>query len=989
MYSVINDALNQVFLGGRFESRPIYLVLDKRGRIELSEILDETPETVEAICCGAVGQQLRKTGDPYSGFETELIKWRTLGRRTPPPFTALLFTLAHAAELMVSDGQFNSSNYYRRLAGLTGADWQKLSLKGSSTEKFWAYFNQWLADTDFRHGRPTARITSTLRYVSLAMSQAILREEDRHRFHDLFEKYGFTGTDSVTEEEISHYISSWITTSKPTRQLKQAWAKPELRERIAEVALAELDDWAQASGNSTEPASRRSRLSLALSFRHDLLSRSVALWVGKEASLEATSLHGGAVSYEFANSSFGSFATIEPRSAIDWSAALLRGLDFEEPSGIHHNWAARAVIPLSRSEKGSYWTEVNRATLGVPHLVLSRAEPTVRNSVERALQEIAADGYTLATPSTLPGLPAGWLLYENVRILRSLDELKGFEAALSPVGTTSGVQFLGGLRLGKGIWHEWDPPTAVFEVSDATAKLFAWEGTSNDGTPQCEIIAPDGDARLNLADCVPPTGNLYLEGWTDKAKLSSSTVLLRTAARPRPLDRQARALLGYVSALTAVPMASTDAPLVRGFIVPPLAEQPDSPVRLEDFRQLGLACEVTAEREDDETAPAGQATDLSSMSLQDLLKLPCAVRGFHVFKVDTVPADYPKTAPVNMQCKGCGVSMLLPRRKKESTGRKPSSGARREVPPSPASFIRDTLRLPVNLWLEAACFLGEGTIAAFEGLVASQEVDPWEARAILRDLSWLGHVDVQIGPTYRPRYWSVAPPTLAFHEGDQAVLAGFRNGPLLEELTRRVEAAGGVCDEEYCDRQSKIIRVRGLRASEAQSALAETRDVHGRPLCVVENAGTRLATFCAGSASAFAAMRPMTLGNLGSIQKYDVEAGRWRHVESTSQVGAYRFSYAGTCYAIRSPNGAFSGPPELVKLVAARLEGARLHAYAFEERTFISRLGCEPTGVLGRALVACSGRLPSVSNGTSRFDNVPPNVAATVLAALYHGDLPS
>jgi hypothetical protein len=794
MYSVINDALNQVFLGGRFESRPLYLVLDRRGREELSEILGETPESVEAACCRAVGQKLSKTGDPYSVFGAELMVWQVLERSTLPPFSGLLFTLAHAAELMVSDGQFTSSNYYRRLASLTGADWQRLSLHGKSTEKFWTSFNQWLADTDFRHGRPTARVTNTWKYVSLAMSQAILREEDRHRFHDLFEKYGFTGTDSATEEEISHYISSWITTSKPTRQLKQAWAKPELRERIAEVALAELEDWAHANGDATaEHGTRGSRLSLALSFRHDLLSRSIALWVGKEAVSDPTSLHSGAMEYEFANSMFGSFATVEPRSAIDWSTALLRGLDFEGPPEVHHTWAARAVIPLSRSDRGNYWTEVNRATLGVPHLVLSRAEPTVRNSVERALQEIAAEGYTLATPSSLPGLPAGWLLYENVRILRSLDELKGFEAALSPVGSTSGVQLLGGLSLGRGIWHEWDPPVALFEASDATAKLLAWEGTSSDGTPHCEIIAPDGDARLNLSDCVPPTGNLYLEGWSGNAKLSSATVLLRTAAKPRPLDRQSRGLVGYVDALRAVPIPSAEAGLTRGFIVPDLSEHAETSACLEDFRELGSASDVIADREDDEPAPAGHAIDLSKMPLEEQLKLPCAVRGFHVFKVDTVPSDYPKSAPVNMKCKDCNVAMLLPRRKKGTGNAKTSHRTRKVVPPSPAySAARQERRLLVNLWLEATCFLGSGTIASFEALVASQEVDPWEARAILRDLAWLGHVDAQLGPTYRPKIWSVAPPSLAFTNAENAILAGFRNGPLLDEITRRVQATGGI-----------------------------------------------------------------------------------------------------------------------------------------------------------------------------------------------------
>jgi hypothetical protein len=894
---------------------------------------------------------------------------------------------------MVSDGQFTSSNYYRRLAGLTDFDWQRLSLHGKSTEAFWTSFNKWLADTDFQYGRPTARVTNTWKYVSLAMSQAIVREEDRQRFHDLFEKYGFTGTDAVTEEEISHYIASWITGSKPTKQLKAAWAKQELRERVCEAAVAELEEWAQENETSgAQLANRTSRLSLALSFRHDMLSRAVSLWVGKEASVDPAELGSNGTTFQLANSTFGSFASIEPRTAIDWGNALLRGLNFEDSEGNHLAWAARAVVPLSRSEKGSYWTEVNRVTLGVPHVVLSRAEPAVRNSVERALEEIAAPGYTVATSSSLPGLPAGWLLYENVRIVRALEELKGFEAALSPVGTTSGLQLIGGLRLGRGIWHEWAPPTAVFEAGDAAARLLAWEGTSDEGAPRCAMESASGEAKLDLADCKTASGNVYLEGWRLSERLSSSTVLLRTAAKARPLDRQARGVIAYRDALSAASVGGMNFPGVRGMIVPEEIQGSAELLRLEDFRELRKQDdEQVPDTDVQETAPAAAPVDLSTMQLPDLLKLPCAVRGFHVFRLDTVPPGYPKYAPVNMECKDCRVALLLPRRAKSISKTKAAPRPRKQVPASPQKPIqRDNAKLPVNLWLDAACFLGTGTKAAFEGLVASEELDPWEARSVLRDLAWLAHVDVEHGADHRPKYWSVAPPALGFTGEREAVLTGFRNLPLLNDVKELVESAGGVVEiKQRLDGQPDVILVRGLTAVEASSALDIAQDVHGRVVTVLENAPLRLAQFCISAGSPFSVMRPMTLGMDSSVRKFDVGAGKWRHADATSGLGAYSFTYAGTGYAVRLPHGVYSGPPELVKIAAARLEKRRLHAYDEGEQIFVARLGCEPPGLLGRALVACSGRLPKVSDGISRFTNVPSAVAQIILTALYSGDLPA
>lgn len=60
--------------------------------------------------------------DPYRNLECKRFNWRANGRKSPPPFTALLFTLSHATELIVSDGQFSSNNYCQRLAQLTGFD---------------------------------------------------------------------------------------------------------------------------------------------------------------------------------------------------------------------------------------------------------------------------------------------------------------------------------------------------------------------------------------------------------------------------------------------------------------------------------------------------------------------------------------------------------------------------------------------------------------------------------------------------------------------------------------------------------------------------------------------------------------------------------------------------------------------------------------------------------------------------------------------------
>ena len=114
MFEQVNEAINEVFLGGRFESRPLYLVLDARGREHLARLLVDTlgstPEDVEEKCCLVVGQSLAGSGDPYQDVEFEYFSWRIGKCKTAPPFTALLFVLSRAAALIVSDGQFSAAH---------------------------------------------------------------------------------------------------------------------------------------------------------------------------------------------------------------------------------------------------------------------------------------------------------------------------------------------------------------------------------------------------------------------------------------------------------------------------------------------------------------------------------------------------------------------------------------------------------------------------------------------------------------------------------------------------------------------------------------------------------------------------------------------------------------------------------------------------------------------------------------------------------------
>lgn len=990
MLDRINRALNGVFLGGRFESRPLYLVLDNEGREQLASSLGIDASEVEEECCRAVSLELEQHGDPYSKFETALWSWVLSGRTTRPPFTALLFVLAHAAEQMVSDGEFSAGNYYDRLSALVNVDPGRLSQHGRSTEQFWKAFNDWLANNDFAYGRPTARAINSYRYVGIAMSQAIVREEDRRRFHGLFEKYGFSNTDDVSESEIEQYVAAWMRSSGPTRQLKEAWKKADLRPRICEATISELEEWQAehaATGQGEEPSF--SRLSLALSIRHDLLGRSAALYFGKEQSLDPVQLcMEEAGQLELSNTTFAAFATLEPRSSIPLAKSLLHGIELERDGYLVYKWAGRPAIPLSRSDQG-YWSEVSRVSLGVEHVVLVRDDPGIRGAIEDALEEAAAPGYTLATRDRLKGLPPGWVLYEKVVIKRALSELKGFESVLSPVGETASLRFEGGIKLGRGIYHRWVPPTVVLESPKGGASLTAWEGTSSDGPQLCKAESDSRLVELSLADSIPEQGNVYVLGKSGKKTIASASLLFRSAERPRPLHRQDEAIVRYIGIQRSTVGQDNGSGSVRGLTVPGGEEKQFDLDVLSAFEELP---EPRSRCEDEAPPSLARSNEVAkpvrARSQEHFMALPCAVRGRHRLQYAYIPPTAPKSAPVDVKCLDCDITFLH-RRKPARTGRS-SSSSRRDVPRSNSEGAEIARRqVDHDLWLDGACFIGAGSAAVFETFASFSSVDTWRAGPVIRDLAWLGHIDVETGPTFRPRRWSASPPVLSMTADDTAVLSGFRCNSLTEQVRVAVSESGGELTVTHEAGHPDYLVVSGLCADELRAATAELRDPHGREITIVSRAASQILGFLSGRSPLVDMFRPVSLGTGVPVQRYDVLANRWRNAEAIQPGGAYRVSEAGTSYVFVGASGrAFVGPHEMVKLAAARAQGLHLHAYDGSMRRFTSRLGCEPVGLLGRALVACSGRLPRVRDGATVFENVPPGVAAGVLQYLYDGELP-
>lgn len=991
IYVKYNHALNELFFSGRFAWRPVYLSLDAGMRAELAAALDEEEEGLEEKICEVAGSVLARVGNPYAAMNDQAKVWWRKSRSSPPPFTALLFALSHAAAQMAAGGNFGPNNYYLRLAQAIGRERQLLSFHGKYTDSLWELLSQWLTENNYELGRPTATAINSWKYVGKALSQVVVRAGDRELFHDMFTRYGFSGNESISPDEIRHYLANWMLTSKPNRRLKAAWQKNELQQRVCEAAVAELASWGSSAGmpakGTATPAGKRSvKLSLIASFvtrfpRPTMMDLQIGRSEERSEPLQPLSIEGATgQGFALANEDFGTFATILPRPIGADGRTLSRSYSFAAPGDTHLDWQPRIVIPLAKANDGPYWIEVTRVAFGQPHLILVRNIASFPKKVEAYLSDAALEMPAKVMPQDLPGLPSDWVLYKDARLGQPSSTPPLDLEALVPIGGEGALAVEGSFQLARGIFHSRSELIASVLAPKGPTDLLAIPMGAFPGQAIKRVREAGNTCRLTITGKeTEGHAGLRLEGRSGAELVASADILLRDADTPRALDRQGRDALSYHNPISAAGPSQGNAQLcpvsVAGMVVAGIEDGEDDSATITLGNQLPQG----------ESEEAQDAT-LASPILKHVANQTCAERGYHIWRCETLEPGRPKKTPLRQECKDCAQAIIVIDRGKKTAQVMPVG-----LRPMKTYTGVDSPSLPRidhDLLFDALCFLGTGSWGKFESLLADKVDMPWQAREIAQNYALLGLLDLELRPgTNIVQRWSVPACAASFIDEDTAFLSGFRSQSMLTSLSAAIRQAGGHLMQAPRSSVPGQVEVNGLAPARLSEAFAAITDPLGRPVSVNQGPGRKIASACLEWGNLDACLVPISIGRQANLQSFNVKTARWENVNSTGRKGAYRWNDGRQTYAFVEDAGrSMAGQYQVVKLMAARAQQHQLHAYDATKRAFLATLGCDAPGLLGRALVACSGSLPEISDGLLKYSNVDPHTARQALDAMYRKD---
>lgn len=1022
-YERLNSAIAQEVFSEDAAGQPVYLDLEPEvlARIAKHMELGEAVEPDELLI-QVVKPTLSSPDGPeglFSAHTTQTRLWELGWSSSEPPCIAVLAMLSLIAERMQRSEGFAGSNYYGRLLQALDIDAAFHDRVGRDFRKetpfLWDALNKWLEDCNGRRGLPTAVAFDRRRFIGLPLSQALVRASDRTKLPGLFAQFGLQPGQRVSVQAMQHLLGDWLPRSQATQSLKRLWSKPANRERISEVVSAELEGWDGRLPNELRPAEHklddnlflaaeirvhpRPAVDLLLVARHggQASHRSVAL--SPDAAGPALSALGRLGDHMRLQHMPGtSWQLLEPSHLVSCPELLIANVSLTVPeSGATCSRHAKRLILLKRHEADHLFVEARRAELLETYLILVISD--LVDSTREVLSSAARAGFRELDHQSLRGLPPGWTAFHNVQLEQvpstSIDDL----APLQPIARTH-LALGGGLPLpGMNVWHGDRLPELriVVDEHDETgaAQVRAIPIRYLDDSEAVDVplaeIEGAGVVDLSTMDALKDGDFRIVVTASPKGRiLATASLRTRSGSWPRPLEEGEKTAIGHVlhdeicfSPFPAsIAAADSESIKVVGALV-------DDELRPEPKKRARRTSPIPARPGvlvEDTEKDEWEVLEPISDSVSDDLPI-CFKRAHHHW----LCAEQHGKEPVYSICKDCGREKWWePKRKRRA--RKKHADNRAQVTAAstttyqPLPTISEGDKADMELVLDALSYARTGSWRSLRAITSPINDAPWFAHEAARRLEALGHIQIEIDEkSVLPKRWCIAPSTIVTPEFGASFLAGARSARLIQAIVEvAVVLEGEVLVSQQPDGPD-VIEIHGLGAEELALLVEEINEENRLELALSIRPASRIAAMLPSLGTTRKLLPELT--TTARLEWLDLSSGRWISADQMDRSGAYRLRSRPWVYAV-VPNASARercsvvADVRLAKHIAASDASFALMGYDESSRTLLASSGAPLPGLLERAAVLCSGRLPAHRpDRTLAYERVPLEIAEAIWAA--------
>lgn len=1012
----LNEVISEIVFGEDKSGLPVHLDLDDDSIASIETVHGITPQNFRDQLVSTVGR-VHKSKDflkIFSEFDVATRRWELKGDSlATPPALSLLAVLSIAADEMVSEENISANNYYLRLSKLlarSGGAAPDPNALGNNYRphavRLWKSLITWLEAWQGDRGKPTIPLPGEVtdvdarKYIRMPISQALLRESDRTNLYKMFSANNLDPAMSVSEELMTVLLEQWTMSPYATSQLKKIWRVEEYRESLTLMVISTLNKWPGAEVETDGETTTSSKVGLTLvldkwmnraEFGIEIRNggskspNEIEIRTGDESFIRSMVVPAGPKSVRIAD-----LAAFETSSLIDGIIEIKN-----ENIGLKGQRRPRAIVPMVFQQASNEYIEVAGIAMGSVHglLVRNSTENDLETKVQELLKDVARPGWSRVDTSRFTGFPEEWTLFQNVDIVVPFDVQSlryKFLEVLVPLEAPS-IQLSNGFKI-PGRRERWlrSAPPEIFAVVPRETNI-AISIANSAGLVVAETKPSPRASLIDLNQFDLPTGRYHATIKSDDGETFGLTFALVDADTPNPTAFHRARLLGHL--LEPINgFASVSAEHI---------EDPHQLIALQGLRHPTLTAPevLVSVSEIPDTQMWRTRNDVTSQFLAPKLSVKrapeqaCVSTGAHTM---VYPTWYGKSGNGMIEgvCKFCGLMRKSPARgrlrrelRQSTTRAKNAAHSIKELAPLVQALPPIEVQ-QFGEWddvFEALCYLRQGSVTDLEAVSARLSGGSVGVERLVRYLSALGHIDVEMNERVRPLHWAIAPAVIVETSKHEAHLAGFRSSQFLAQIEECVRSyRGEVRRYENVNAPVSIsIEFSAGFDIDFNTVFEGVLDpITQQQIHISRSSCRAILQQCAPISQIIKDSPQVSRPNFSQVSIWRPEFGTWERCDSNDTPGAFQHIGHGYSYTFNESEIGLgdltkAGSPSTVKHNASRLAGVPLVFYSSDTRVLVARLGAELPPMMNRALTSLTGRLPIEDEVDFfvKYQEVPPDIA--------------